>query len=253
MQEEFRELVEETVSLCKEYFRQKMAAMYLHGSIYYGDAVPGISDMDCIIVLNEKPYAEEKEWLCASADRLNMKYPVVDGVHISAYDIDSLRADKWARFMLKYNASLYAGTDVVREMYSENISQYYPDKRTARARLGFAVKCFEDAWDGKQPASTGEIPQDTCYAARKFARYFVIIEGAYWLMSQNQFKSFAKEDVLSGLRENCRQFRSVFDLTEKILQSPLDAGINHVAYLKQIKPFMEWIFESIAVINEGIS
>ena len=105
---------------------------------------------------------------------------------------------------------------------------------------------LEHTLNGKQPASTGEIPQNTYYAARKFARYFVVIEGAYWLMSQNKFKSFSKEDVLSGLKENCKQFEDIFELTDSILRDPVDAGIGHVTYLKRIEPFVEWIFESIS-------
>lgn len=65
-------------------------------------------------------------------------------------------------------------------------------------------------------------------------------------MSQNKFKSFSKEDVLSGLKENCKQFEDIFELTDSILRDPVDAGIGHVTYLKRIEPFVEWIFESIS-------
>ncbi len=246
IQEEFRALVEETVSMCREYFGRKLIAVYLHGSINYGDAIPGVSDMDCCVVLGEIPCPEDKEWLCKSIDKLQKRFPAAEGIHITTYTVDNLRADKWTRFMLKYNASLYAGIDIVEMLDSESIDKLYPDLQIARARLGFARKCFEDALNGKQPACTGEIPQNTYYAARKFARYFVVIEGAYWLMSQNKFKSFAKEDVLSGLKENCKQFEDIFELTDSILRDPVDAGIGHVTYLKRIEPFVEWIFESIS-------
>ena len=121
-----------------------------------------------------------------------------------------------------------------------------PDKSVAKSRLKFARQCFDDALNGKQPACTGELPENTYYIARKFARYFVIIEGAYWLMSINQFNSFEKEQVLMDLRENCSEFNDVLDLTEKILLNPVEAGISHEEFLVKISPFMLMIFESIS-------
>ena len=121
-----------------------------------------------------------------------------------------------------------------------------PDKSVAKSRLKFARQSFDDALNGKQLACTGELPENTYYIARKFARYFVIIEGAYWLMSINKFNSFEKEQVLMDLRENCSEFNDVLDLTEKILLNPVKAGIPHEEFLVKISPFMLMIFESIS-------
>ena len=122
------------------------------------------------------------------------------------------------------------------------------DKNIAKTRLKFAKQCFEDALNGKQPASTGELPKNTYYISRKFARYFVIIEGAYRLMSINKFNSFEKGQVLIGLREACPEFNHVLDLTEKVLQNPVEAGITHEEFLEKINPFMSMIFENISNI-----
>jgi len=84
------------------------------------------------------------------------------------------------------------------------------------------------------------------HLSRKFARYFVIIEGAYWLISINKFHSFKKEQVLTDLRANCSEFSGVLDLTENVLLNPVRAGITHKEFLTKITPFMLMIFESIA-------
>lgn len=92
----------------------------------------------------------------------------------------------------------------------------------------------------------GELPENTYYIARKFARYFIVIEGAYWLMSVNKFNSFQKEQVLMDLRENCSEFNYIFDLTEKVLTDPIGAEIPHKEFLMKISPFVLMMFESLS-------
>lgn len=101
--------------------------------------------------------------------------------------------------MLKYNSVLYHGKDIVNELDNSGCEKFEPNAEMAKGRLAFARQCFEQALDNKQPMCTGEIPTDTYYASRKYARYFVIIEGAYFLMSQSRFESLEKENVLNKL------------------------------------------------------
>ena len=46
MQKEFIPLVEDMVRLSEHYFRRRLVAIYLHGSVAMGDAVPYVSDLD---------------------------------------------------------------------------------------------------------------------------------------------------------------------------------------------------------------
>ncbi len=246
MQKEFQPLVDDAVTLVREYFSKRFLAAYLHGSLNYGDAVPNISDMDCYIVIKDDLSDYDKKLINDTENELQNKYPIINGVHLSVHSADELKKDAFTRFMLKYNSSLYEGIDIADILNTEKYGIIKPDKTTAKTRLKFAMQCFADASGGRQPACTGELPENTYYISRKFARYFVIIEGAYLLMSIGKFHSFKKEQVLIDLKENFPEFNYVFDMTEKILLNPVDAGVPHREFLTKTSPFMKMMFESIA-------
>ena len=248
VQEEFQPLISEAITRIREYFDERFLAAYLHGSLDHGDAIPNISDMDCYIVIKDDLNDNDKAWRSDNENKLQNKYPIINGVHLSTHSAEEVKKDAYTRFILKYNSSLYDGVDIAESFNTEEFGVIKPDKGIAKSRLKFAKQCFADALNGKQPECTGELPENTYYIARKFARYFGIIEGAYWLMSINRFNSFKKEQVLMDLRENCSEFNDVLDLTEKILLNPVESEISHEEFLAKISPFMLMIFESISKI-----
>ena len=246
LQKEFQSLVDKAIMRVREYFCERFLAAYLHGSLNYGDAIPNISDMDCYIVIKDDLNDNDKAWIGDNENDLQNEYPIINGIHLSVHSAEEVKKDAYTRFILKYNSTLYDGVDIAESFNTEEFGVIKPDKSVAKSRLKFAKQCFDDALNGKQPACTGELPKNTYYIARKFARYFVIIEGAYWLMSINKFNSFEKAQVLMDLRENCSEFNDVFDLTESVLLNTIEAGISHEEFLVKISPFMLMIFEHIS-------
>ena len=168
MQKEFKPLVESVTAQCSSFFGDRFVAAYLHGSIEKGDAIPGVSDLDYIIIISDQLQNNEKEWLDEKQSALSVQYTNVDGIHIAVHSIEDLKKDRFTRFALEYNASLWDGRDIVTELKASGHESYEPDARLAKSRLAFAKKCFEDATQHRQPACTGEIPSDTYFAARKF-------------------------------------------------------------------------------------
>ena len=245
MQKEFKPLVEDATVLCKNFFAEKLIAMYLHGSIAMGDAIPYVSDLDYYIVISEESGNEDKQLLEQMENELQQKHSIVNRVHLSVHSIMDLTKDKFARFVLKYNSMLYFGNDIVKELDNSGCEKFEPNAEMAKGRLAFARQCFSQALDNKQPMCTGEIPADTYYASRKYARYFVIIEGAYFLMAQNEFESFEKSDVLNKLYKYADGFKKELDMTREILKDPKSAGITHDEFLNRIRSFVEWMFEMI--------
>ena len=245
MQQEFISLVEDAECRCQTYFVDRLNAAYLHGSIDKHDAVPGVSDLDYFLIIADELQEKDRLWLRQTEAALQLQYSIVNGVHLTAHSVETLKSDSFALFALKYNATLRMGTDISELPALSDCEIPLPDKYMSKSRLDFAKKCYEDALKQQLPACTGEIPEDTYYAARKYARYFVVIEGAYFLMSQNRFRSFAKEDVLMGLREICSGCGHFLDMTEAVLQNPIKAGIASEDFLREAQPFMKWIFERI--------
>lgn len=243
MQEEFQPLVADATARCIAHFAHRFVAVYLHGSIHQGDAVPGVSDLDYCVVIADTPREADSQWLADTKAALQQKHPIVQGIHMDVRAIDALARDRFARFALQYNATCYAGRDIVAALPGAG---YSPDKALAKSRLRFAEACFREALAGEQPACTGEIPENTYYAARKFARYFVVIEGAYFLMAQGTFDGFAKDDVLAGLRAASPGFEGILALARDVLENPVEAGVPHAVFLRSIRPFVEWMLAEIA-------
>lgn len=245
MQEEFKPLVEDAATACKNYFGEKLLALYLHGSIAMGDAIPYVSDLDTYIVISEELGNDDKHCIEQMEKELQRKHSVAKEIHLSVHSVIDLVKDKFARFVLKYNSALYFGNDIGQELDKSGYEKFEPNAEMAKGRLAFARQCFDQALNKKRPMCTGEIPTDTYYASRKYARYFVIVEGAYFLMSQNEFASFEKEEVLNKLYKYAEEFREELDMTSKILKAPERAGITHDEFLKRIRPLVEWMFNMI--------
>lgn len=243
MQPEFQPLVTAATTLCADLLADRLAAIYLHGSVAMGDAVAGISDLDCYLVLADAPAEADLDRLSHLQSRLLTEYPIVDEVHLAAHSTDDLAADPFSRFILKYNSTPIFGRDIVRELDRINPT-LEPNAATAKGRLSFARHCFSQALNGRHPDCTGPLPSDPCYVSRKFARYFVVIEGAYFLMSQNKFTSFAKEDVLSKLAD-CG-FAEELSLARAVLSDARRAAVEPADFLRRVRPLVDWMFDTIS-------
>lgn len=243
MQPEFQTLVAAASALCESTFAERLRAIYLHGSVAMGDAVVGLSDLDCYLVLSDALTDSDLRELDRLQSRLLREYPVVSEVHLSAHSTDELAADTFARFILKYNSNLIVGHDIARELDRNGCPVLKPNAATAKGRLTFARHCFSQALDRAQPDCTGEIPSDPHYASRKFARYFVIIEGAYFLMSRDRFRSFSKEDILPKLADY--GFWDELALAESVLTDAKRAAVPPDEFLRRVRPLVEWMFDEI--------
>lgn len=245
MQKEFRPLLDSVAAVCQDYFGPRLIAGYLHGSILYGDAIPGVSDLDYMLVLTDLSEAD-KSWLRDTAHTLELQHSVAAEVHLSPCTLDDLRAQSFARFALTYNAGLHLGQDPLAMLAAEGETVPAPDTAFAKSRLEFARHCFQQALRNETPDCTGPLPNEPCYILRKFARYFVVIEGAYYLMSKGQFESFRPQSVLSALTERFPSHVETLILTNTILDAPTNQSLSPSEYLLRIEPLVMEMFDKIA-------
>ncbi|MBR5287618.1 MAG: nucleotidyltransferase domain-containing protein [Clostridia bacterium] len=245
IQMEFKMLVDEALTHCKAYFGDRFLSAYLHGSIEKGDAIAGVSDLDMVIISSEVDAEKDTLWIRRLIEELQENHPEIDEAHIMHMSREQLEEDRFTRFALTYNAALMAGENIAKTLNDQDPEGYLPDKRIAKMRLNFARACLSEAMSGRVPSCTGELPENTYYAARKYARYFVVIEGAYYLMAINQFTSFAKASVLEGLRTHAGMFVQTIDLVETVLSDPIAAGIRHDEFISAICSFTNWMFDQI--------
>lgn len=245
IQEGFEKVVDEATQKCLEHFSDRLLAVYITGSIYTNEAIIGESDLDYWGFIADELCDSDKIRVRKIESEIDGRFDAIRGAHINIRSIDDLKRDKLMRFILKYNSVLYFGRDVVSQVDAADCDAYAPNKRLAKGRLPFARKCLSDALQNKCPQCIDKIPENTYLAARKFARYFVLVEGAYFLMAKDLFDSFKQEKVLRGLRENTVAFGYILDLSLAVLSAPLTTGIAHDNFIMQVRPFVEWMFDEI--------
>ena len=245
MQREYFLVVNELERQCSTYFCNRLVSAYIHGSVDKEDAIYGVSDLDYYLIVSDCIKAEDYEWQNNVIEQLQNQFDVVDEVHLTIQSVKGLKDDPFTRFILSYNATLRMGKRIESIPEYHSCEWYCPNKYLAKMRLSFARKCFEEALEQKTPACTGEIPNNVYYAARKLARYFVIVEGAYFLMTRNKFCGFDKKVVLSGLNEEASAFQDVLKMTEFVLSDPLRAQIDQETFLQTVQALIEWMFQEI--------
>lgn len=245
MQKEFLPIVEELEYKCRVYFAERLCSAYLHGSIDKQDAVYGISDLDYYLILYDDIRVEDLAWSRKITKQLQNRHKSVEEIHLSIQSIEDIKREPFTRFILAYNATLRMGEKIEDIQEKGKLECFCPDKYLAKWRLAFARRCFEDALQKRQPACTGVLPTNTYYSSRKIARYFVVVEGAYFLMTRNMFSGFGKECVLTQLREEIPSFQSILNMVESVLNDPIDIQMDHDTLLKEIKPLVSWMFDEI--------
>jgi len=241
----FESLIDETTQKCKDHFHNRLYATYLTGSIRISEAIIGESDLDYWVLISDELNDYDKIWIANTEIEISNRHKIIDVAHINVKPISELYNDKFTRFVLKYNSELYYGCDILSEIESTGADSYEPSKVIAKERLLFARKCLEDAIKNICPQCMDKIPENTYFAARKYARYFIIIEGAYYLMAMNKFETYKQERVIQALRTNSVGFSDILDLSFAVLKDPLEAAIKHSDYIISIYPFVKWMFEEI--------
>lgn len=85
----YHECIEESINELKTIFPEKLHSIYLYGSVARGDATPGISDLDLLILFNEQLLKDERSDLNNLQQRLSEKYiGVIREVGIATAEYD---------------------------------------------------------------------------------------------------------------------------------------------------------------------
>jgi len=245
VQLEFRDAVEEITQACFAYFSDRLLAIYITGSITTNEAIINESDLDYFGVISTDLSEEDKEWLLENEKLFDKKFNIFNGVHLNIKSADFFKRDKFSRFILRYNSLLYRGSDIIAEIDDSCNDSYSTDKYTAKIRLAFARRCFGDALKNTCPDCLDKIPKDTYLAARKFARYFVLVEGVYYLMSRGLFKSFKRDEVMKLLKDNITGYDEVLNLSHEIMIDPHKVRMDHKTYIHKVRTLVEWMFNEI--------
>lgn len=245
IQTEFRPAIRRALKLCMDRFGEDLKAIYIGGSVAFGEALAGVSDVDWWMFQELEPSESDKSWRREKESMLNERYPVVNGFHLSLSSLDRLREEPIWRFIFRYNSVRLHGTDVISELEKEGIHTPAPSRELAQSRIGWLEKITNATVDGRLSEVEFPLPQNPCLATRKLAKWFVILEGAHLLMADCAFSSFRQRDVLQQLMSLYPQWTCLFTITQRILENPFSAGIPPDTFISHVTPFMRWAIERI--------
>ena len=244
-QDGFQDLVSAADECCVHRFGARLIAAYVAGSVAVGEAWAGASDLDWFVFLRDDPEPGDMSWRRRVQKRLELRFPVASEVHLNLHSVARLEREAFWRFILRYNSVRIRGGNLVAELERMGIRTPRPSRKLAKSRLPFVRKCLAEALVGRRPPALADLPSDPFLATRKLVRNFVIVEGAYVLMSRRTFKSFSQEAVLHGLRSISRRWGPLTGTAQAVLEDPYRAAARPEKLLQQVHPFMNWAMDMI--------
>ena len=241
--EDFNPAVEQALRLCLDKFGERLKAIFIGGSIAFGEALPGVSNFNWWMFLDAEPDETDLAWCKEHERKLDEQYPAINGFSLCLFSLGRLRKETFWRFIFRYNTVQLHGHDVLAQLENEGYPTPTPSRELAQGRTGFVEECIESAVRGELTDKLFALPEDPHLAGRKLARNFVLVEGAYLLMADDAFVSFQKKDILERLNSRYPQWRDVFSLAERIEDDPAAAGVPPDDFVSQVAPFVRWAIE----------
>jgi len=209
-QPEFRPAIDEMDRRISQRFSARLQATYLGGSIPFGEAWPGASDVDCFFFTAEAPTADDEQWCRSTARELHAQFPVAAEFHVNHHGLARLETEEFWRFILRYNSVRLRGRDVLEELATRGFPTPQPTREWARGRLEFVRTCLKEAVAGRCPPSLERRVDDPFLWTRKLVRNFIVVEGGFLLMALDELETFGQGEVIGKLSRRCPKWTQLF-------------------------------------------
>ena len=250
----FREAIRYHVNEYWSHFQDRLAAIYVGGSVHRNEAVPGISDLDLYPFLIDSINKEDRNWFNQTEQRVESRFAsanglcrprsvdeVLGGLQSMADETARVRSHAWM-YRLRYDTTLIFGSDLIAGLCVPDMDK---DK---------AGDYFQSAWDLVRYAAGLEtenktdfhLPQAPPRLLRKLAR-LAILGGAYLLIGRGGSYSLKGAEILPLLKACCPHWRAFFDETETLYIS-LNPSVSEgeiSSYLSRLVLWMDWVGEQL--------
>lgn len=234
IQNEYKDQVEDVVNFLVSEFNPHVLAIYIGGSVWNNEAIPYVSDVDINMIMEYN--IDSKNKIDAFLKELRSRYCFSAEIHINVYSIDFLAKNPMMRFIIIHNSGLLYGINIVKQINDKSSDSVVPSVDAYMKRRDFAIKCFKDLVDERVKLDNiGLLPADEQYASRKIVQYFLVIEGAYYLMKMGRFISFETALILEQLRSFNIISASEAKLCLKIIRKPKSTEITIAESIELVK------------------
>ena len=210
------------------YYGDRLASIYLRGSVHRNEGCPGISDLDLYVFIHDAFTAEDKEYSDRHRNELDTEFPGTGGLGY-ARCTDEIHVG--FQRILCHDATLVWGLDLV-ENQEFSVPDYFPD---ALQMTRYAA--------GIDPENRTDhtLPDDLPRRLRKYAR-MAVFGGAGLLLARNEFRSYRGVDVIPAVRQSHPEWEAFMENTEKLYIQTTDPAPEDVSnYLNGLVSWMEWV------------
>ena len=247
----FAGVVARCVEECANYYENRLAAIYVWGSVQRQEAVRGVSDLDLIVFVKEASEADRKWRNNQINDQVETEFPdfawglIPHPTDITEAPHNTIPTDtehqqmrnRGFAYLLLHNATLVFGEEVTKELTLPP-----PDKPLARWALPLDPLRLARFAAGleTQNRSDFELPGEPSLKLRKLARLSVL-GGAYLLMAQGHYKSDKGTDVFPLLARN-EEWSNFLDYTRRVYITPTATTSAEVdEYATKLVAWLEWV------------
>lgn len=253
-EEFFRKAIRYHVYEYWTYFQNRLAAIYVGGSVHRNEAIPGVSDLDLYPFIVDEFNETDRKWFKQAEQRVESRFPsvnslcpprsvteVLDGWQSTADEIAYTRSLAWGH-RFRYDTTLIVGSDLIEGIRVPDI-----DKDLARDYFQCVSDLVRYAAGLELKNKTDfRLPRTPSHRLRKLAR-LAVLGGAYLLIGGGELYSFKGADVLPRLKESFPHWRAFLNETEALYISPAPSAtdIEVDAYLSQLVPWVDWIGERL--------
>jgi predicted nucleotidyltransferase len=269
----FRRIIHRIVTESTAHYGDRIAAVYIHGSVHRGEAVRGVSDVDITVFIHDKRHDEDVAWRIATNDRLQAELPefgwhwIPPATSVSVFSafrsafasgetLDSgftvLRGRAWT-YLLRDDATLIYGAELERDLPKTPSDREWArtkfelPRNTVRHAAG--LPCVPNTPEAEDELRQWPLPKPEHLRLRKLAR-MAVLGGAYLLMAQNRFVSYKGADILPVLQGELRDWNSFLKATEDLYVVPKDTNVTPRAmseYIHRLVAWMDWVAEQLEI------
>jgi DNA-binding HxlR family transcriptional regulator len=115
------DVLDDTIAAYRQHYGEHLKAVYVRGSVAKGQAIPNMSDVDTLAVLDTDKF--DREWRETFYDEIQQKYPFTTGVEIFTISLNTLFDQPNMRFLLKTQCLCVWGED-----YTSLLPAYRPGR-----------------------------------------------------------------------------------------------------------------------------
>lgn len=119
--EPWSNVLNDVISAYQQHYGEHLKAVYVRGSVAKGQAIPNVSDIDTLAVLDTDKF--DRQWREEFYDSIQQKYPFAAGVEIFPISLNTLFDQANMRFLLKTQCLCIWGED-----YTGLLPDYRPGR-----------------------------------------------------------------------------------------------------------------------------